>query len=102
QSQGLTLPSQPKAAPAPALPPAQVPPALPLASPEAPGDDEETQEPDDAARLAEKMSLNAWERCAHGRPNRCPTCGVERVWDADPGPDGAPVWVVRWRPISGG
>lgn len=38
-------------------------------------------------------------RCEHGRMNRCPLCGIERVRDFVQGPSG-PVWSVSWRPIG--
>lgn len=52
--------------------------------------------------LADKMTEAGVRKCEHGRPNRCPMCGVERVRDFEMGPDGEPVWGVKWRPIGGG
>lgn len=97
----VEIPVRPKGGAAPGLPPGS-PPALPPPQGPPPGDDEAPQEPDDAARLAEKMTANRWARCEHGSLNRCRLCGIERVRDAEPGPDGQPVWAVRWKPIQAG
>lgn len=52
------------------------------------------------ATLAEKMTQYKVGRCEHGRANRCWLCGIERVRDFTPGPDGTPIWTVGWRPIG--
>lgn len=52
-----------------------------------------------SADLAAKLTAYGVDRCEHGRANRCWLCGVERVRDFEPGPDG-PVWSVKWRPIA--
>ncbi len=58
---------------------------------------------DEAAHtLAAKMTSYGVERCAHERPNRCPLCGVERLRDFTPQPDGTVRWHVAWRPIMRG
>lgn len=59
----------------------------------------EPLEDEAVAALAAKMTEHGVERCGHGSPNRCRMCGVERVRDFDPGPDGLPVWKTAWRPI---
>ncbi len=74
-------------APAPAPAPDEMDPA------DAPPTDES------AAALAAKMTEHAWTHCEHGRSNRCPMCGIERLRDAEPGEDGKPQWKVAWRPI---
>jgi len=51
-------------------------------------------------RLCAKMTEHGVDRCEHGTVNRCTKCGIERVRDFEPGPDGTPVWTVRWRPIG--
>jgi hypothetical protein len=51
------------------------------------------------ADLAAKMTAFKVARCEHGRMNRCPLCGIERVRDFVQGPSG-PVWSVSWRPIG--
>jgi len=51
--------------------------------------------------LAAAMTQHKIDRCAHGRPNRCPQCGVERVFAVQPGARGKPhSWPVAWRPIA--
>ncbi len=90
--------------PAGALPPGSPPPpALPPGAP--PGSDPAAQmsdaEVDPAATLAAKMTELALERCSHGRTNRCPLCGIERVYDVEL-VDGAPQWQIAWRPIPSG
>jgi hypothetical protein len=52
------------------------------------------------ARLAAKMMEHGVDRCEHGIVNRCTKCGIERVRDFEPGPDGQPVWRKLWRPIG--
>lgn len=52
-----------------------------------------------ASALAAKMTEHAVERCEHGSSNRCRLCGVERVRDFDPGPEGSHSWHVAWRSI---
>jgi hypothetical protein len=90
---------QPPVAPAQMAPAAAMPP--PVADPPMPLLEEEAPQPEDAAaRLAEKMTAHGLDRCEHGRPNRCPLCGVERVRDFEPGPDGAPMWKVAWQAID--
>jgi hypothetical protein len=56
-------------------------------------------EPDPIADLAEKMTEHGVPRCEHGNANRCRICGIERVRDFEPGPDGVLSWHVRWQPI---
>lgn len=56
-----------------------------------------------ASALAAKMTTYAVPACGHGRPNRCPLCGVERQRDFSPDPDTGEVrWHVAWRPIVRG
>lgn len=57
---------------------------------------------DEAAHaLAAKMTAYAVPACGHGRPNRCPLCGVERERDFTPDPTTGEVrWHVAWRPID--
>lgn len=50
--------------------------------------------------LAAKMTQYKVPRCEHGRVNRCPQCGIERVRDFAPGPDGVPQWSIAWRKIG--
>jgi len=50
--------------------------------------------------LADKMTEFQVERCQHGKSNRCPLCGIERMRDFDLGDDGSPQWKVQWRPIG--
>jgi hypothetical protein len=52
------------------------------------------------ADLAAKMTQWKVTHCEHGRGNRCPLCGIERVRDFVPGPKGVPQWSVSWRPIG--
>jgi len=80
--------------------PGASPPGLPASSAPGPSDDGPPAD-DAAALLAEKMTQYAIPRCEHGALNRCRLCGVERVRDFAPGPDGgAPAWRVAWRPIA--
>lgn len=74
-------------------------PALPGgASPMEATDD--LDDPDDRARLAQKMTDLGLDRCQHGRQNRCPLCGIERDRDVSIGADGKPQWTVAWKPIG--
>ena len=68
-------------------------------------------EPSDAAvvALAEQLTAHGIDRCEHGGVNRCRLCGIERVRGLAMEPDGvtpkrtpegAPIWVVAWRPIA--
>lgn len=84
------------AAPAPLRPPAAAAGLLGMGEEAA----VEPVEEEAAATLAEKMTQFGLDRCEHGRPNRCPQCGVERTRDFEIGPDGAPAWRVGWRPIA--
>lgn len=52
-----------------------------------------------ADALASRMTELGLERCEHGRSNRCPLCGVERLRDVELDQDGAPVWAVKWKAI---
>lgn len=65
------------------------------------GDGEPGEPPTDesASSLAEKMTAAGVTKCEHGSSNRCRLCGIERMRDFEPGPDGQPVWKVAWRPI---
>ena len=54
----------------------------------------------DAARLAQQMTDHAVTHCEHGRSNRCPLCGIERVREVSRGEDGQPIWRVAWRAIG--
>lgn len=57
--------------------------------------------------FAEKLTAAGVQRCEHGSSNRCRICGIERMRDFETnpdgtpriGPDGQPVWSVKWRPI---
>lgn len=51
-------------------------------------------------QLAAKMTEHGVRKCEHGMVNRCDRCGIERVRDFEPGPDGEPVWRVLWRPLG--
>jgi len=63
--------------------------------------DDAPVEPSAAEALAAKMSEYQVPRCEHGYSNRCWRCGVERLRDFEPGPDGAaPRWAVKWRAIA--
>lgn len=88
-------PAAPSAA-APAVPAAPIAESVASDTP-APGDEPEES---DAARLAAKMSELGIERCQHGAVNRCRLCGVERERDVSLGPDGQPVWAVKWKAIA--
>lgn len=68
--------------------------------------------PSEARAQANADHLNAMglDRCEHGRPNRCPQCGVERgTREVQVGDDGNPqrdadgnlVWKIQWEPIGG-
>lgn len=78
-------------------------PAAPLGAPIV-GDaidpeDEPTE--DHAAALAAEMTEYGIDRCEHGRTNRCPLCGVERVRGVVPGESGKPAgWKLAWRAIE--
>lgn len=82
--------------------------ALPVAQPDTEpkqldGDPVDPALQDDSRQvLADKMTEAGVKKCEHNRPNRCPMCGVERVRDFELGPDGEPVWSIKWRPIGGG
>lgn len=60
----------------------------------------ETTEPSASVALAAKMTEHKITQCEHGSKNRCWLCGIERVRDFEPGPDGTPVWAVKWRSIA--
>lgn len=53
-----------------------------------------------AADFAAKLTEYSFETCRHGFKNRCPRCGVERVPVVEVGPNGEPVYPVRWRAIG--
>lgn len=75
----------------------------PDVSPRAPvvGPDPDAPTDTMAAEFANQLTQLGVERCAHGRSNRCPMCGVERVRKVEIGPDGQPHWPIAWRPIGG-
>lgn len=77
-------------------------PAMPAqgqpAMPGAPVVDEEPSE-DVTSTLAAKMTEHGVDRCEHGSTNRCRLCGVERVRDFTPDPNGNHAWSIAWRPI---
>jgi phage-related protein (TIGR01555 family) len=52
------------------------------------------------AAFAAKMTAHGYRKCEHGMANICTRCGIERVRDVEPGPDGEPKWRVLWRPIG--
>ena len=58
--------------------------------------------PDDtsAAVFAEQMTAHGFAKCEHGKANRCRLCGIERVRDVQVGPDGEPMYGVKWRAIG--
>lgn len=61
-----------------------------------------------ARALAAQMTEHGVERCSHGRPNRCPICGIAREFKLVIGPDGKPetdaegkkIWGIAWRAIG--
>jgi len=59
--------------------------------------------PDDtsAADFAAQMTAHGFATCEHGKSNRCPICRIERVRAVEKGPDGTPIYPVRWRAIGG-
>jgi hypothetical protein len=61
-------------------------------------DDEPAQDAD-VHELARTMTELGIDRCEHGRSNRCPMCGVERVRSVTRNELGEPVWGIGWRPI---
>lgn len=55
---------------------------------------------EDAHALAAKMTAYAVPACDHGRPNRCPLCGIERHRDFTPDPvTGEIRWHKEWKAI---
>jgi phage-related protein (TIGR01555 family) len=58
--------------------------------------------------LAEQLTDQQIPRCEHGRPNRCPQCGIERVrglavnddGEVEHDAEGNPVFAVAWRAIG--
>lgn len=56
--------------------------------------------PSSAEVLAQRMTDAGLERCEHGNPNRCRSCGIERERSFELGPDGAATWAVKWVPVS--
>lgn len=52
--------------------------------------------------IADEMTEHGIPKCEHGRPNRCPQCGIERVRHVTRGADGEPEWTIAWQPIGGG
>lgn len=92
---GGAPPGAPFAAPGPAPAAEALPAIATVAESDAPPTDEA------ATTLAAKMTLHGVARCEHLSSNRCRLCGIERTRDFEPGPDGAPVWQVAWRPTGG-
>jgi len=100
--------------PAPATPqleaePIEAPPdpANDVAPIETPAADVDAMDPADAdlvdsdvARLAQQMTEHEIPQCEHGRSNRCPLCGVERVREVTRDENGMPQWRIAWRPIG--
>lgn len=90
---------------APGGPPG-TPPALPPSTPTAPDaptkdDDSEIKVDENVVQLAAGMTEHGVDACEHGRKNRCPLCGVERVRGISGlDPNGQPIWRVEWRAIS--
>jgi phage gp29-like protein len=77
------------------------PPQLPAGtSPMEASDDPDLDGVDDVAALARKMTDLGVERCAHGKPNRCRLCGIERVRDFELDAGGVAQWSVAWKPIG--
>lgn len=63
--------------------------------------DDEPLEPEAAEVLADDMTRHGVDRCEHGRPNRCPLCGVERTRQLVPGKTpGSHSWRIGWRAID--
>lgn len=77
-------------------------PTAPVPGPVATADVETApQGPNHAADLAADMTARQVEACQHGRSNRCPLCGIERLRGIEGvGPDGAPIWKVAWRAMD--
>ena len=68
-----------------------------------PTDGEDDADPSlgERRRLAQAMTEAGVLRCEHGRPNRCPLCGVERRRELQgTAEDGTPRWGVRWAAIG--
>lgn len=70
-------------------------------------EDVETEDESEAApidetviRLAAKMTEHGIRSCEHQLVNRCEKCGIERVRDFEPGPDGEAIWKFLWRAIG--
>lgn len=63
-------------------------------------DDEVATQDEEPIRLASEMNAAGVDRCAHGRSNRCPLCGVELLRSVTLGEDGKAVWSGRWRAIG--
>lgn len=52
------------------------------------------------AAFAAKMTEHKKRKCEHGLANVCTRCGIERVRDLEPGPDGEASFRILWRPIG--
>lgn len=63
---------------------------------------EDTPIDETVTALAAKMTAHGVRWCEHNMANICDRCGIERVRDFEPGPDGQPVWKKIWRPIGTG
>jgi phage-related protein (TIGR01555 family) len=65
-------------------------------------EDESEDQPIDVTvmQLAAKMTEHGIAKCEHGMANVCERCGIERIRDFEPGPDGQAIWTRRWRPIG--
>jgi hypothetical protein len=50
--------------------------------------------------FAQQMTELQAERCPHGKANRCPMCGIERVRTVQLDKSGNHVWPVAWRRIG--
>lgn len=53
-----------------------------------------------ARELAAQMTEHALTHCEHGRANRCPMCGIERLREVSLDGDGNPVFTVKWHAIG--